>query len=113
MKALIELDVPEWQIGQEVAVYFPDTMRKRGKCEAVPAHDVPVQSLIDHIKTAIDVDPWAKVMVEELLSAQEPLAPEIEGSGATWWHVCGNCHTGINPNAKYCHQCGRAVKWDA
>jgi hypothetical protein len=25
-------------------------------------HNVPVQSLIDHIKTAIDVDPWAKEM---------------------------------------------------
>ena len=28
---------------------------------------VPVQSLIDHIKTAIDVDPWAKEMAEKLL----------------------------------------------
>lgn len=34
-------------------------------------HKVPVQSLIDHIKTAIDVDPWAKEMVEELLKEQE------------------------------------------
>jgi hypothetical protein len=30
-------------------------------------HKVPVQSLIDHIKTAVDVDPWAKEMAEELL----------------------------------------------
>ena len=36
-------------------------------------HNVPVQSLIDHIKTAIDVDPWAKEMVENLLKEQ----PEI------------------------------------
>ena len=35
-------------------------------------HDVPVQSLIDHIKTAVDVDPWAKEMAEELLKEQEP-----------------------------------------
>jgi hypothetical protein len=34
---------------------------------------VPVQSLIDHIKTAVDVDPWAKEMAEELLKEQ----PEI------------------------------------
>ena len=34
MKAIIELDVPEWQIGQDVSVYFPDTMCKRGKCKA-------------------------------------------------------------------------------
>lgn len=33
MKAVIELDVPEWQIGQPVTIYFPDTMRKRGTCE--------------------------------------------------------------------------------
>ena len=30
-------------------------------------HNVPIQSLIDHIKTAIDVDEWAKDMAEELL----------------------------------------------
>ena len=33
MKAVIELDVPDWQIGQEVSVYFPDTMCKRGICQ--------------------------------------------------------------------------------
>ena len=32
---------------------------------------VPVQSLIDHIKTAIDVDPWAKEMAEDLLKEQK------------------------------------------
>ena len=34
MKAVIRLDVPDWQIGQEVTVFFKDTMEKRGKCEA-------------------------------------------------------------------------------
>ena len=33
MKAIIKLDVPEWQVGQEVTVYFKDTMMKRGICE--------------------------------------------------------------------------------
>ena len=33
--------------------------------------NVPIQSLIDHIKTATDVDPWAKEMAEELLKEQE------------------------------------------
>lgn len=32
---------------------------------------VPVQSLIDHIKSAVDVDPWAKEMAEELLKEKE------------------------------------------
>lgn len=33
MKAIIRLDVPDWQIGQEVKVYFPDTMCVTGTCE--------------------------------------------------------------------------------
>ena len=33
MIAVIHLDVPEWQIGQPVSVYFPDTMQKKGTCE--------------------------------------------------------------------------------
>ena len=33
MKAVIKLDVPEWQIGQETTVYFPDTMMKHGICQ--------------------------------------------------------------------------------
>lgn len=35
MKAIIKLDVPEWQIWQDVTIHFPDTMVKYGKCEAV------------------------------------------------------------------------------
>ena len=34
MESVIKLDVPEWQIGQPVTVYFKDTMQKRGVCEA-------------------------------------------------------------------------------
>lgn len=32
MKAVINVDVPEWQIGQDVSIYFPDSMLKHGKC---------------------------------------------------------------------------------
>ncbi len=38
-------------------------------------YKVPIQSLIDHIKTACDVDPWAKEMAEELLKKQEESVP--------------------------------------
>ena len=50
----------------------------------------------------------------EMLKEQEAVAPEKEhsGSGITWWNVCGNCKTAINPNDKYCHECGQAVKWE-
>ena len=33
MKAVIELDVPDWQIGQDVTVIFRDTMVKHGVCK--------------------------------------------------------------------------------
>ena len=36
-------------------------------------YKVPVQSLIDHIKTACDVDPWAKEMAEELLKEHQQI----------------------------------------
>ena len=50
----------------------------------------------------------------ELLKEQEAVRPEREhsGGGTTWWNVCGNCRTAINPNDKFCHECGRAVKWN-
>lgn len=37
--AVIYLDVPEWQIGQDVMIYFPDTMVKHGKCELLKEHE--------------------------------------------------------------------------
>lgn len=49
----------------------------------------------------------------QLLKAQGPVEPDREhsGGGTTWWNVCGACRTAINPNDKYCHECGRAVRW--
>ena len=31
--AIIKVKVPEWQIGEEVSVFFPDTMNIKGVCE--------------------------------------------------------------------------------
>jgi len=49
-----------------------------------------------------------------LLKEQEAVPPEREysGGGITWWNVCGACRTAINPNDKYCHECGRKVRWN-
>lgn len=45
MKAVIKLDVPDWQIGQKVSVYFPDTMVKYGTCEALKERPIPERLL--------------------------------------------------------------------
>lgn len=44
MQAVIKLDVPEWQIGQEVTVYFPDTMQKQGVCELPKEQEAQIQN---------------------------------------------------------------------
>lgn len=50
----------------------------------------------------------------ELLKGQEPVEPHIKKnkSGTSWWYSCGNCNMALDPNDKYCRNCGRAVKWD-
>lgn len=46
MKAIIKLDdVPEWQIGKMVQIYFPDSMQKSGICEAVKERERPERLL--------------------------------------------------------------------
>lgn len=45
MKVIIKLDVPDWQIGQEVSVFFPDSMIKHGVCEAVKVRERPERLL--------------------------------------------------------------------
>lgn len=78
---------------------------------------VPVQSLIDHIKTALDVDPWAKEMAEELLKEQVAVQPRKKDDGipqpwTTWWYVCGDCGQEIEYQDRFCRWCGRMVKWN-
>jgi hypothetical protein len=40
MKAIIKLDVPDYQIGQEVHIYFKDTMMVKGICEEAEINQV-------------------------------------------------------------------------
>jgi len=76
-------------------------------------HKIPIQSLIDHIKTAIDVDEWVKEMVENLLKEQEPALPTWSQGKA----YCGNCGKRLprkraDRETNYCSCCGRGVKWE-
>ena len=72
-----------------------------------------IDFLIGAIRASRDLHPNVKTELEEILFSQEPVKPEREasGSGLTWWNVCGSCRTAINPNDKYCHECGKPVDW--
>lgn len=48
---------------------------------------------------------------EEILRGSEAADAEIEGGGSTWWYVCGECHTAIDPRDKYCKECGKRIRW--
>lgn len=83
-------------------VQIGSVLTEKGGDAEMTEHKVPVQSLIDHIKTAIDVDPWAKKMVEELLKEQ----PEIVR--------CKECHYGEpvkNGAGDDCIQCNNDDLW--
>ena len=59
MKAIITVDVPEHQIGQEVSVYFKDTMCVKGVCTPLTESDdavsrEAVDDVIHHYKNNID-----------------------------------------------------------
>ena len=81
-----------------------------------------------HLKTQIDTakkmdSKWVYILVTEaekcleLAEAEDtifmdPVPTEIEGDcRSEWWYVCGECHSSLNPNDKYCHECGRRMKW--
>jgi len=81
MKAIIQIDVPEYQIGQPVTVYFKDTMKKDGYCQA------------------------------EAPSDRKPIQADIEGGGSSWWYVCEECHTIVNFRDNYCSECGNRLGW--
>ena len=84
MKAVIELDVPEWQIGQNVTVYFPDTMVKQCKCELLKEQEA----------------------VKPVFECEEPTLKIGQ------FH-CGNCHQSFGiSHYRFCPFCGKPVQWE-
>ena len=37
---------------------------------------------------------------------------DIEGDRWTWWYVCMECRTPVNPKDKVCPECKRELRWD-
>ena len=40
-----------------------------------------------------------------------PEPAEIEGGGASYFYVCGDCHGIVDSLDKYCRHCGRKIDW--
>ena len=87
MKAVINVDVPEWQIGQDVSIYFPDSMLKHGKC----------------------------LLKEEQETEWEHLWDAPDGTFKGRCKKCGFVHfflEGHDTQYKFCPECGGSVKLD-
>jgi hypothetical protein len=81
-----------------------------------------IQSCIDHIKTAVDVDPWAKEMCEELMQKQIPKKPYRKTIHYPYMPdldvcQCPTClrrlrttRTTVKGDA-HCPKCGQAIDW--
>ena len=79
--------------------------------------NVPIQSLIDHIKTATDVEPWAKEMAEDLLKEQEVKTVIKIAKRFNDCDLTGYCPFCSRPLIKdwaenYCGYCGKPVLWE-
>lgn len=91
MKAVINVDVPEWQIGQDVSIYFPDSMLKHGKC-LLKEEQEAVEPYMDYDGH----DVW-----------------RCGKCGVTIFHICHDeSDEDSKQYEKFCRHCGREVKWN-
>ena len=77
-----------------------------------------LQEAVDWLSTETSltvIDQWVVRDALALLEAQEPVEPTLDiRHGKSMWR-CGSCSTALQPNqmhAKFCFNCGRAVKWN-
>lgn len=66
----------------------------------------------DFFDTAVDKKAAAKAIANAIaLLNDKETAAEMEGGGANWFFVCGECRGLLGTNDKYCRNCGRKVVW--
>ena len=49
--------------------------------------------------------------LENAVDYLKPVEIDMEGGGAFWFAVCGECHLILQREWKFCPACGRGVKW--
>ena len=86
-----------------------------------------IQSAIDHIKTALDVDPWAKEICEDVLGREIPKKPVPLNIYPHGQYKCPSCGNGVTykygrPVGRFgnitevrrvprCEGCGQRIDW--
>ena len=75
-----------------------------------------IQNAINHIKSSMDIDPWAMEIAVEAMEKQIPMktAPHEIGHDGRIEIPCGNCGSDLNDNGigwEYCPYCGQNILW--
>jgi len=68
-----------------------------------------IECAIRHIKTAVDVDPWAVEIAVEAMEKQMPKKPKMP-LDAYW--VCPTCGSKVEHPFEHCRRCGQAICWE-
>lgn len=75
-----------------------------------------IRSAIDHIKTSVDVDPWAAEIAEYAMEAQIPCKVGAKELGISARNPiitpCGNCGMELTDRMySFCPWCGQKIDW--
>ena len=80
--------------------HVPDACRD---CSKYKKYQPLVICMEELLKDALSLLKEYKVEFVEIIDSD---------GGKTHWYACGGCKSPINPGDRYCHECGRAVKWE-
>ena len=76
-----------------------------------------IQNAIRHIKTAVDVDPWAVEIAVEAMEKQIPKRPKYKAEDRfvknhfTVYPYCSVCEKEVVTGDMFCVMCGQALDW--
>ena len=108
-----ELKEAERKACREMWIAITDFIRRfKGMNEEVSR----IQACIDHIKTAIDVDPWAKILCEQIMRRAIPVKPVGDHYANRRCGVCGTrVRSGGGSSSRtrdtVCRKCFTVIDW--
>ena len=70
-----------------------------------------IQNAINHIKSAVDIGPWAMEIAVEAMGKELPQPPKYVAKYYLFPH-CPSCGREINTGDAYCLMCGQAIDWE-
>ena len=117
MKAIIRLDVPDWQIGEKVSIYFPDSMVSNSICEIdnMEKDCISREDALYILSSDINNNSMAKMYYEQIKSLPS-VTPQSKtghwidtGSG----QECSKCHEiqySYDNHRFYCSNCGAKME---